>query len=244
MRSAESTSPKVSAGRVFPAGNTRGPWRLRFDDEFTRRALNQEHWSTGWLGSGITPPVNQRELECYNPRQVRVAGGALLLSLARRQESCGETRPFASGMVNSDGKFQFTYGFAQARIWLPGRGPRITNWPAFWMDGQHWPGDGEIDVVEGLAGQACWHFVDPHANPGGCAPGGYANGWHTFGADWEPGSITYYYDGHVTGRITRGITSAPMYLILNLAAARAYGSRIRVPATMRVDYVRVWQHPG
>jgi hypothetical protein len=33
-----------------------------------------------------------------------------------------------------------------------------------------------------------------------------------------------------------------MYLVLDLAADNAYGGPLQVPATLRVDYVRVWQH--
>ncbi|MCU1490376.1 MAG: hypothetical protein JWM85_1781, partial [Acidimicrobiaceae bacterium] len=66
--------------------------------------------------------------------------------------------------------------------------------------------------------------------------------WHTYGADWEPGSVTYYYDGAPVGRVTSGITSSPMYLILNLAIDNQFGGRKLAPADMLVDYVRVWQH--
>jgi beta-glucanase (GH16 family) len=237
--------PVPTATPLLPAGKPAGPWHLKFDDEFNGRSLNTTQWSRGWLAQGITPPVNASELECYDPARVRVSDGTLHLSLAGQRESCGgRTRPYASGMVNSDGKFEFTYGLMEARLWLPGQGRQITNWPAFWADGQNWPTDGEIDVVEGLGGQACWHFLNPRANPGGCPPGRFASGWHTFGADWEPTSITYYYDGHVVGTVKTGITSAPMYLILNLATAHEYGIPVRVPATMRVDFVRVWQHTG
>lgn len=235
--------PAPAAAAPRPAGNPPGRWRLRLNDEFSGGSLDRAVWSTGWLAPGITQPVNSEELQCYAPSQVRVQQGALRLSLARRAVSCGgQVRPYVSGMINSDGKFQFTYGFLEARLWLPGQGRVITNWPAFWADGQNWPADGEIDVVEGLGGEACWHFNSPHGAPGNCHPGTYTGGWHTFGADWEPGSITYYYDGHVVGRVTSGITSAPMYLILNLATARTYAGPVLVPAAMRVDYVRVWQH--
>jgi beta-glucanase (GH16 family) len=147
-------------------------------------------------------------------------------------------------MINTDGKFHFTYGFMQAQIWLPGRGGQIVNWPAFWADGQNWPKTGEIDVLEGLGGQACWHFINPAAARGNCVTGTFYNGWHTFGADWEPRSITYYYDGRVVGRISSGVTHAPMYLILNNATTHLYQIPLQVPAVMRVAYVRVWQHPG
>ena len=82
---------------------------------------------------------------------------------------------------------------------------------------RNWPTDGENDVLEGLGGQACAHFHNPTSGPGACASGDFAGGWHTFAADWEPGSITYYYDETEFWQDTSGITSAPMYLILNLA---------------------------
>ena len=66
-------------------------------------------------------------------------------------------------------------------------------------------------------------------------------GWHTFGADWEPKSITFYYDGVRVGRIGKDVTSAPMYLILNLAISTTVGGPLSVPAKVDVDYVRVWQ---
>ena len=54
--------------------------------------------------------------------------------------------------------------------------------------------------------------------------------------------MTYYYDGHRVGRITRGVTSAPMYLILNLAVDDSCGGAKVAPARMQVKFVRVWQH--
>ena len=114
---------------------------------------------------------------------------------------------------------------------------------ALWAVGQSWPQDGELDVVEGLGGQACWHFHDASGPQGGCEAAAFTAGWHTFGADWEPGAVTWYYDGIRVGTATNS-TSAPMYLALNLAADNEYGGPLQAPATMRVDYVRLWQHPG
>jgi beta-glucanase (GH16 family) len=171
-----------------------------------------------------------------------VSGGELDLQLTQTTEPCdGRTEPYASGMITSDGKFGFTYGFLEARVWLPG-GASVTDWPAVWAVGRSWPQDGELDLVEGLGGQACWHFHDPAGGPGGCPTDAFAGGWHTFGADWEPGSVSWYYDGVPVGTVTSGITAAPMYLVLNLAADDENGGPLQAPATLRVDYVRLWQH--
>lgn len=119
-------------------------------------------------------------------------------------------------------------------------------WPAFWADGQSWPTNGEIDVLEAYGTDNSTYHFHYAGCPGSCGPGGSVNvsgatsGWHTYAADWEPGSITWYYDGVKVWQFTdSGVTSQPMYLILNLALN---SNSAAVPATMRVDYARVWQH--
>jgi beta-glucanase (GH16 family) len=233
---------------LVPAG-VPGDWALKFDSEFTGTSLNTTQWSTGWYGSGITPPANSQEDDCYDPAQVSEGGGALSLSLIQQSENCGGQENYAGGLVSTMGNFSFAYGFIEARVWLPGvpgSPGDVANWPGVWADGQNWPQDGEIDIAEGISGQVCAHFHDAADTEGigagggsGCPGGTYAGGWHTFAADWEPGSITYYYDGADIGSVTSGVTSAPMFLVLDNAA----GGEISTPATMKVAYVRVWQHP-
>jgi beta-glucanase (GH16 family) len=242
------SSPEGSAVVVKPTG-VGGSWKLKFDDEFNGASLNRAKWSTGWYGSGITAPVDSAEKDCYDPAQVAVGSGALALTLTKKSENCGVSgQAYTTGLVSTRGKFSFTYGFIQARAWLPaapGQPGQAANWPDVWTDGQTWPDDGEIDIAEGL-GEVCAHFHGPDAPDGlgaggrtGCPAGNYAGGWHTFAADWEPGIVTYYYDGTDIGSVTSGITSAPMFLILSYAS----GHTIQAPDTMKVDYIRVWQHP-
>jgi beta-glucanase (GH16 family) len=232
----------------MPAGVS-GDWALKFDAEFNGTSLDTTQWSTGWYGSGITSPANGSENNCDDPAQVSEGGGVLSLSLVQQSENCGGQQDYAGSLVSTMGNFSFTYGFIEARVWLPGLPGNpgyVANWPSVWADGQNWPQDGEIDLAEGLHGGVCAHFHGPD-NPGGiaagggtgCAGGNYADSWHTFAADWEPGSITYYYDGTDIGSVTSGVTSAPMFLVLNNAA----GGTLSTPATMKVAYVRVWQHP-
>ncbi|HXR14350.1 MAG TPA: glycoside hydrolase family 16 protein, partial [Solirubrobacteraceae bacterium] len=224
-----------------------GSWHSIFDDEFNSGSLNTSYWLTGWGGSGLTGPVNTEERECYSPSQVVVGGGELDLNLiAQPQTNCplqgGGTvsEPYTSGMIHTQGKFAYTYGYFETRVWLPG-GSSGVDWPGVWAVGANWPAGGELDLVEGLSGQACWHFHDPSGGPGGCA-GVYTGGWHTFGADWEPGSVTWYYDGKQVGSVTQGITSSPMFLLATMAVDNTYGGAIQAPATLRIDYIRVWQH--
>jgi beta-glucanase (GH16 family) len=64
-------------------------------------------------------------------------------------------------------------------------------------------------------------------------------GWHTYAAEWRQGVVTYFYDGEQVGRITQGITSAPMYLVLNLGVSSTVSGPVTLPAEMLVDYVKV-----
>ena len=187
--------------------------------------------------------MNSLEDGCYDPRQVTVAKGELDLTAIAKPESCaGITRPFASGLVNTDSTFRFTYGYAEARIWLQ-TGPGL--WPAWWTDGQSWPNDGEIDVLEVFGSDTNPQYHYHYAGcDGSCAPGGEtavpgsSSGWHTYAVDREPGSITWYYDGRQVWSISGAVvTSAPQYLILNLAVTSQFAA---APAVMRVDYVRVY----
>ncbi len=239
----DSPGPSVVSG---PPGDP-ASWRLIFDDEFNAANLDTSLWSTGWNGSEVNGPINEEELECYDPAHVVEGGGELDLNLTSTTDACptgddSTGEPYTSGIISSLGKFSFTYGYVEARIWLPGASA-ITDWPAFWAIGTNgnWPGHGELDVVEGLLGSACWHFHSPSGAAGGCATGNYAGAWHTFAADWERGIVTSYYDGVKQASLTAGVTDFPMYLLIDLAVDDNYGGAIQAPATMRVDYVRIYQ---
>ena len=143
-------------------------------------------------------------------------------------------------MVQTAKDFTFTYGRMTARIWVPPGTGAIRNWPAFWANGTGtWPTTGELNVMEGLRGRACWHFHSSSGGPGGCAALANPSGWHIFAADWRPGSVTYFYDNVQVGRITTGVTGDPMYLVLNLGVSSLQSPPVTLPSEMLVDWVRV-----
>ena len=167
-----------------------------------------------------------------------------MTAITKAQVVNGKTYPYTTGAITTNGKFSFTYGAIEARIYLPGSGGTIDNWPSFWTDGQSWPTDGEMDIAEGLGGGASYHFhwgTPSSPQQSGSPVAGDFTGWHTYAANWQPGRVDFYYDGARVGTITTGITSSPMYIILNYAVSQTFGGPIVTPATMKVDYVRVWQ---
>ncbi|WP_082599871.1 family 16 glycosylhydrolase [Nocardioides sp. Soil777] len=250
----------VAEGRssvaVTPSG-VPGRWRLVFSDEFGGTRLDLDRWRPNWLAGSdreVTKPVNSAELAAYDPRQVRVAQGSLRLRAVRRdiRDNRGRRYQYASGLVQSRHDYRFRYGYAEARMFLAANtdpsladvGSCGPNWPAFWLNGENHPEDGEIDVMECLSDDdVAWHYWWAGGVRGGypdrwraSMPGG--GGWHTFGVNWQPGRLTFYYDGRKVGTHTRGVTGSPHYLILNHGIS---GPEVKVPATLMIDYVRVWK---
>jgi beta-glucanase (GH16 family) len=233
-----SPAPTSSPSVPQPLGQS-GNWNLIFSDEFDGTSLDTTKWTPGWFGTGVTGPVNSGELACYSSAHVTEPGdGSLHLLLDQTASNCKISAQYTGALVSSDGLFQYAYGYVEFRVYLPPAGSsQVANWPATWSDGQSWPADGENDTMEGLGGPACYHFHSSSGGPGGCAGGDYS-GWHTFASYWQPGLVTYYYDGVEVGSITSGITSAQQYLILDYTLESS--SPKSAPATMLVDYVRVW----
>lgn len=191
----------------------------------------------GWFNG--TGPINSREQACYsaanNSLDTPATGPATVDMALTPGSTCGF--PYTGAVLSSHDVFSQTYGAFEAMVNLPGTGTTVDNWPAFWLDGYgKWPVTGELDVMEGLNGRTCYHFHSPSGAPGHCVNTG--PGWHTFGADWQPGSVTYYYDGVNVGTITLGVTSAPMYLILDYTTN---GNNAVAPTAMQVAWVRAWE---
>jgi beta-glucanase (GH16 family) len=257
-RSAALTSRSASRKSVVtpqPMG-VRGHWRLVLNSTFNGSSLNTRVWRPDWFGDGrqITGSINPHELACYNSGNVRFPGdGAMNLSVTHVVSRCGGvTHPYTGAVVSTNpkdgrkgGGFQFTYGVLQAEIFVPGARGLISNWPALTTFGQHWPGTGEDDLVEGIDGTQCSRFhsaLSPAAGFGGCDPG-FIPGWHVVAADWSPNSITWYYDGVEIWHDHTGVTSAPMYIVLVNTVSERWKQLAR-PATVKVAYVRVWQPAG
>jgi beta-glucanase (GH16 family) len=239
------SAPEDNGDIPAPVG---GRWNLSFHDEFEDGNVDGRRWSTRYprAGSMCCSNPGNGEAQWYLPGNVVEQDGELRL-VARRESTNG--LGYSSGLVQSKPSFSFTYGYAEARMWLP-KGSGL--WPAFWTwpQSEHWPP--EIDVVEFYGDNPSNVYLTYHA-PGGADQsivkrGDWTTGWHTFAIDWRPGSITWYIDGApVKSRRTSDVANVPLYLIANLAVADGSGaptptSGTPLPASLRIDWIRVWKH--
>ncbi len=230
-------------------------WRPRWHDEF-----NGTGPPANWTALSGTA-YSRKALHYYSPANAVQDGAGHLVITAR--ETRGTARPtcwygpcrYSSARIETRGVFAQTYGRFAARIKLPlGRG----LWPAFWLkrvdagsvDSATY---GEIDIVENRGHET--HLVRAYTHSKGRKGGGRLRlperldaGFHVYGVDWTPQSITWWVDGKAYAQYPRyphWPFDKPFYLILNLQVGGGWvgdpDDTTPFPAKMIVDWVRVYQ---
>lgn len=175
---------------------------------------------------------------------------------------------YTSGMVTTYLKFSQTYGYfevkaAFAPTAVSGIQSSLWLWPvnrnAY---GRTFPDSGEIDFAEWFSSDPTLAIPTIHYNAvDGTDPNATTNSCHvtdpsvfnTYGVEWTPDSMTILIDGR-TCMVDDWSPAAPerspapfnLPFFLNLTQAIGVGdnevsSRTPFPATLRVDWVRVWR---
>ena len=200
MSTSTSTSRPPSTSQVPAPGSA---WEEHFNGLDTSR-WQVEH-STYGDGNG--------ERQCYQPDNVRVANGRLVLTAKAETATCpnGSTRTVTSGMVRSRG-LTFSPGQAiefRVKLTPPDRSNQAGLWPAVWASGWagSWPRGGELDFLEVMTaedpGRAVFsvHYADrsgDHELQNKAVPiaGHFSDGWHTVRFDYgRNGNLAWFLDG-------------------------------------------------
>ena len=244
-------------------------WQDEFDGNYgyapnengvPRTELNPDYWThevknAGWVNHELQNYVNHKTPEGKLVTELR--NGKLRITALK------ENGKVYSGRVYAKVKEGWRYGYIEASIKLPkGKG----TWPAFWMmpvNFRSWPADGEIDIMEEVGYHPDYVSSSLHANAHVHSNGtqvthemkcaGAEGEFHTYAILWTAKNITTYVDGKVQlSYDNRGLGrddwpyDDPFYVIFNLAWGGDWGGAQGVdesalPATMEVDYIRVFQ---
>lgn len=238
----------------MPAG-----YKLVWNDEFSTDGLpNSTRWTYDVGGGGF----GNQEIQYYTrarTENVNISGG--LLSITARKESYSG-KDYTSARLITEGKASWTYGFYEIRAKVPcGTG----IWPAIWMMGTKydWPDGGEIDIMEYYGKRPNRIFGTIHTRALTDANTGSGN-WvvlsdectvfHDYQLLWTPTELKIAMDGSYYHTFTNANTGQnqwpfddPQYLLLNVAVGGTGGGPTIddsiFPATMQVDYVRIYQKP-
>jgi beta-glucanase (GH16 family) len=258
-----------------PSGGTPPPptqWTLTWSDEFDGPAgasFDRTRWVADTGGGGWGN--QEREFYTTRPENVALDGDGHLVITARAEPAgsslaCwyGACR-YTSARLKTQGRFDQTYGRFEARIRIP-RGQGL--WPAFWMLGRDidtvgWPRCGEIDVMENIGREPRTVHGTIHG-PGYSGSGGiggpyelastaFADDFHVFAVEWEPGVIRWLVDDKEYRRTTSSdipsgttwVYDHPFFLLLNVAVGGGWpgdpDATTTFPQQMVVDYVRVYR---
>ncbi|MBL7816538.1 MAG: family 16 glycosylhydrolase [Saprospiraceae bacterium] len=239
--------------------NTR---KLIWSDEFNYSGLpNDRKWAydVGGHGWGNNEAQYYTEGDTLN---AFVKDG--LLSIVARKEK-KEGKDYTSARLVTRGKDSWTYGRIEIRAKLPkGRG----TWPAGWMLGANikevgWPQCGEIDIMEHVG-------YDPDTIVGSTHTTSYNHikgtqktkrlfarnvntEFHVYAIEWTKDKMDFLFDNQVYLTVQNDHKTdkewpfdKPQYLLLNLAIGGNWGGEKGIdesifPATLEVDYVRVFQ---
>ena len=234
-------------------------YKLVFNDDFDGDTLDTTKW-----GYNYSWGHSHNHAAWCVPENVIVKDGILTLKGENKQhpDAVGKQGTFnnkkydiiyTSGAVNTHHKYNFDYGYFEARMKMPkGKG----MWPAWWMLKDGWPP--EIDMLEVLCSKPNELHVNFHYGPAWTEHYsheqvlnlGYSTSddFHTYGFEWTPDYMRYYVDGVQVGHDFTNKSAIKeatgMYMILNLAIDGWDGkpdSSTVWPAEFKIDYVRAWQ---
>lgn len=263
-----STVPSPPSQGPAPQPGT-GPWQLSWSDEFNGpdgSAPDPTKWAHDIGGGGW----GNNELQTYTDRRDNsfIRNNVLVIRAQREtfRGTDGVSRDYTSARLKTQGTFSQAFGKFEARIRVP-RGQGI--WPAFWMLGEDiatvgWPACGEIDIMENIGREPTTVHGTIHGpghsgaqgiggaftKPGG---GAFADDFHVFAVEWEPGIIRWFVDGtpyltRVAADLPAGarwVYDHPFFLLLNVAVGGHWPGNpdgsTRFPQEMQVDWVRVYR---
>lgn len=180
------------------------------------------------------------------------------------------SRDFTSGFVETLGKANWTFGYFEARVKVPASNstwPAFWMSPEEKEYGT-WPASGEIDIFEikghdmtSTYGNAIWgNSITDRTDRKQAYEIQDADAWHVYGLEWQIGVLKFYIDGNLYHTIhhfdepNAGTHPQPFdipyYLRLNIAVGGTYlqapfddahNGIDQLPATMEVDWVRVYE---
>lgn len=257
-----------SADRCAISGPPGDGWTLTWSDEFDGDAVDATKWqrTMDFPGRRGGRQHNSAYGSYVLDENAVVADGVLRLIAAEGpvvgDDPPGEF-PYSQGFLSSHDLFHQAYGYWEICARFP---PGKGIWPAFWLlpQDRSWPP--EFDIAEWWGGYESEHGMGAMHQGLASRPGGRgapvrwdsewiygpepAQGWHSWGLEWEPGRAAFYHDGRVTLEITGDVVpDQSMYIVLNSGTCtQRHADRgcppdasTVFPNAFEIDYVRVYR---
>ncbi|WP_435768831.1 glycoside hydrolase family 16 protein [Nocardioides sp. SYSU DS0651] len=252
----DACGPRVAKGKGF--------WSCTLAESFSGSSLDPQVWT------GITQPGSGELCALARPETISLTSGVLRLSAIRTTDTAqcpvradGTRGSYAGAWLSTYYRWGQQYGRFEARVRVqaasdPGLHEAFWLWPDVrYTADTPWPASGEIDIAETFSSHPDLAVPFLHYNAddnGGSVPGlntawnCYAprGQWHTYTLEWTADRLTVLVNGQTCLVNTDGAASFRKPFIINLTQTlggghNLYDGRVPLPATMEVDYVKVWK---
>jgi len=258
----QATLPPLQAkvaglGEVPPVN---GNWIKTMDENFDESTLDTSVWNA----EGENPYDKQSH---FSKGNIILGDGVVKLHYEKKtghqnDVENAEISDYATGFLDTSGKWQQKYGYFEARMKLP-RAPGLSI--AFRLlsasDGQKPNGADtratgmESDILEHLTGWGPFRYhvgtLNPSTGSASVVSGTDVyfqpdkDGFVTAGLLWLPNSAVFYCNGVEVPKGQSGIISnVPAFIRFTLTSGGYNNSKLddaQLPADFVIDYVRAWQ---
>lgn len=240
-------------------------WTLHWSDEFDGDKLDGDKWKfeTGAHGFGNAEWQNYTDGD-----NLEISEGTLKIT-AKKVGEGQKVGDYTSTRLNS--KSSFLYGRMEIRAKMPahkGKGIWPAIWMLGKdIKTQGWPKCGELDIMEyvsylpntthsAIHSQANNHVDGTQVESGPVKLETAEEQFHIYGLQWDEDQLIFYTDVPSNVKLSfkrpenptqdNWPFASPEYFLLNVAVGGGWGGRQGVddtifPATMEVDYVRVYK---
>ncbi len=233
---------------VWAGPPTDEEWVMTFNDEFFGDSLNYDVWKSD------NYPYGNSISSTRGPDNVEVKDGNLYM-LTKKEQKADKEWTTAHIWVQPE-VFRQAYGYFESRYKICAA-YGINN--AFWlMTSPAMVADStqnfEIDINEGhYPNEVCptYHYYNTGEHKSYSLPYratyDLSEDYHTYGLEWNPDELIYYFDNKEIARYKNENAHIPLFVYLSSAILSWAGSVAGEEAdgsAQIVDYVRVWQRPA
>ncbi|MBI9064303.1 MAG: glycoside hydrolase family 16 protein [Marinilabiliaceae bacterium] len=251
----EIVSPEIKDTPPSDVGylKTTGDFQLVWQDDFNESALDESKWSRISEGGSDWNNYMTTDNQVYD-----ISDGYLHLKGIVNPDTQTDPRPYLTGGVTTQGKFDFTYGKVEVRAKMESA---KGCWPAIWLLASTgiyggWPDNGEIDLMEHLNFDN--HIYSTiHSKikllPYQKTKSVVTTDFNTYGVEWYPDRIVFSVNGENTFTYSRFIWATwkqwpfdqDFHIIISQQLGGSWVGNIdpsHLPVDYVIDYVKYYEY--
>jgi hypothetical protein len=233
-------------------------WELTFEDDFIGDSLDKSKWMTNYYwGEKLLQDTYALPGDKHfytKGRNLELTESVLKIVTKKEQASGKAWDPivgfknqefdYTSGLISTGKSFRQKYGKVRAKVRMSGAPVRQAVWMVADKILPH------VDVAKIEKGKLFYgNFWGNIAEKGGVrkkiakkGAGKFTSDYFIYSIEWSPEKIVWKINEKVVLTQSQGIPQDPMYLVLSAGVSNGIADH-QLPASMEVDWVRVYKKP-